>query len=35
VEARADRLRLLVEDEQGVIKIRLGRNEAHVISSVP
>jgi hypothetical protein len=28
-------VRLLVKDEQGVIKIRLGRNRAHTIYSVP
>lgn len=28
-------VRLLVKDEQGVIKIRLGRNKAHTIYSVP
>jgi hypothetical protein len=27
--------RLLVKDEQGVIKIRLGRKKAHTIYSVP
>ena len=28
-------VRLLVKDEQGVIKVRLGRNKAHTIYSVP
>jgi hypothetical protein len=28
-------VRLLVKDEQGVIKIRLGRQKAHTIYSVP
>src|SRR5947207_13478296 len=28
-------VRLLVKDEQGVIKIRLGRKKAHTIYSVP
>ena len=28
-------VRLLVKDEQGVIKIRLGRRKAHTIYSVP
>jgi hypothetical protein len=28
-------VRLLVKDEQGVIKIRLGRRRAHTIYSVP
>jgi len=28
-------VRLLVKDEQGVIKIRLGRKRAHTIYSVP
>ena len=28
-------VRLLVKDEQGVVKIRLGRKKAHTIYSVP
>jgi hypothetical protein len=28
-------VRLLVKDEQGVIKVRLGRRKAHTIYSVP
>lgn len=28
-------VRLLVKDEQGVIKIRLGRKKAHTIYSIP
>ena len=28
-------VRLLVKDEQGVIKVRLGRKKAHTVYSVP